>query len=192
MKKLAFLICCLAYCFSTKIIAADIASQVEQPPTIENLQDELVAVKKELNELKTSVDVLKLAVNEWGKSFPGLVNLTPASEGFSVLNPGVGQITVSFLSIKPHASGSEITIGVVNLASATLTDVKFSGWAYPIGGKGNESETIRPVYKGKSGFTLPPGKEVIVKIRIPLISPDKFERVLIQAFVEGISYKAAK
>lgn len=160
------------------------------PTNTQSSQDELEKIKQELDGLKIQVNILEYALKDIRMRLPGSVTLAPDSEGFSVLNPGVGQISVSFMSIKPYASGSEFTIGAVNLSSVTLTEVQFAGSVFST--EGQKNEKIQPQYKGKSGFSLPSGKQVKLTFRVPLISPDKFKEVNLDSFVGGISYRVGK
>ena len=105
------------------------------PTNTQSSQDELEKIKQELDGLKIQVNILEYALKDIRMRLPGSVTLAPDSEGFSVLNPGVGQISVSFMSIKPYASGSEFTIGAVNLSSVTLTEVQFAGSVFSTEGQ---------------------------------------------------------
>ncbi|WP_251570089.1 hypothetical protein [Parasutterella muris] len=149
---------------------------------------EITPIEEEIKQLKFRLDILYEMVTEHRKRLPNQVDLTPSTENFTVLNTGVGQIIASFKSIKPHASGAEFSIGVINIASVPLTDVEFDAEVFPTNGKWEERREAQMLSKQK-GITLPVGKEVKVTFRVPEIKPESFKSFTLQAFVGGISYK---
>lgn len=148
----------------------------------------ITPLEDEVRVLKLRLDFLYDRVNALEKRLPAEVTLTPSTENFAVLNTGVGQIIASFKSIKPHASGTEFSIGVINIASVPLTDVEFGAEVTPTSGKLEERRVAQMLSK-QNGITLPVGKEVKVAFRVPEIKPEFFKSFTLQAFVGGISYK---
>lgn len=164
------------------------AQNTATSPNDSNEFKELLPLENEVRILRLRLDNLYDRVNAHIKTLPAEVTLTPNSENFMVLNTGVGQIVASFKSIKPHASGAEFSIGVINIASVPLTDVEFEAEVFPTSGKWEERRAAQVLSKQK-GTTLPVGKEVKVTFRVPEIKPESFKSFTLQAFVGGISYK---
>lgn len=191
MKTKRTLSLCLLLLSFTLLSKGALAASLENltSPSVGSPKNE-TSIAEEIEKLEERVHNLQLILKSVNDRFPTMVNLTPSTENFSVLNPGVGQIAVLFLSIKAHASGSEFTLGVVNLASSTLTGVEFRGWVSPVKQDDSLSGKMQPIeVVNTSRISLPPNKEIKIRFRVPKIAPENFDELLLTAKVGGISYR---
>ncbi len=154
-----------------------------------NLESRADEASTQIRSIESDVAALKDAASLLMRQHPFQIYLTPSTEDFAVLNPGVGQIVVFFKNLKSHASGTEFSLGVVNTASVPLTNVEFDAEVFPT--DGSPIQRAKMLSKQK-GITLPVGKEFKASFRVPEIKPDLFKEVRVRAFVGGITYKAGK
>ncbi len=158
-----------------------------------DLKDEVAELKNEIEALKKKIELCEFQgklSEEITDRLPKTISLTPSTENFLVVNPGIGQITLSFGKLKAYASGTEFSVYAVNVASVPLTNVTFKVLVE----NSDKSWPFKPasmVSKNK-GITLPSGKEVKILFRIPDVKPEDFKSIFISAQVGGISFKSAK
>ena len=160
---------------------------------LDSLERNTSSLEEKLKNLEGKLALLEIVVRPITDVVNTTVFLTPDSENFSTITTPLGPIVVSLKKLKPYATGSEFTVGVVNTSSVILTDVSFHVEVYKTSDTSTlgSSKEARNQYK-KNGSTLPVGKEVNLTFRVQDIPPTDFQRVSIACYVGGISYKVGK
>lgn len=150
------------------------------------------ADKKEFGQSFAQQESLRFA-----SIFPKTANISPALKEFALMTAGGCLISVSCRDVKKYSSGSEVTIGLVNFYSVSLTDliltVEYSTVSIFIENQANVQGQAEKFYADKLKLTkkvpiLPPGQETIVSVTIPEYAPDKLKYLGVSAEMGGIRF----
>lgn len=141
--------------------------------TLKDVVEKLSSARSELNALKViEVEGMKEELTRYKGLFPTTTTLAPTDPGYSILWSSHGPIAISIEEVTPHLSGSMLTVGMINLAGASLKGTDFQmRW-------GNLPKGVRAHNMSKKdvadwvdsaqvkGFTsdkvLPPGSQVLM------------------------------
>lgn len=141
--------------------------------TLNDLVDKVGSMRSELNALKViEVEGMKDELTKYKGLFPTTTTLAPTDPGYSILWSSHGPIAISVEEVTPHLSGSMLTIGMINLAGASLKGADFRmRWgnlpkgvrAHNMGNKDVADWVDSAQVKGfTSDKVLPPGSQVLM------------------------------
>lgn len=94
--------------------------------TLKDVVEKLSSARSELNALKViEVEAMKEELERYKGLFPTTASISPTDTGYAILWSSHGPIAFSVEQVTPHLSGSMLTIGVINLAGASLKGAEF-------------------------------------------------------------------
>ena len=82
------------------------------------------AVETQLTLLQTRITSIETRQFRDDLNDRSVAYLTPGSEGYQVIESGLGQFTVSLSNVEAYANGSRVTLTFGNLTTATIRDPK--------------------------------------------------------------------
>lgn len=203
MKKVliifAVCICMCGNAFAFELLdninkAGEIGTEVEQ------LKKENELLKKEVEDIKDRLKIIEAQTAFQGRRlniiyqvFPDQAIFQPSEMGYSVITCKTGYFAISCENIKPYATGSEITLQVVNMLSINATNVVMNiSYAAAMFDINNQDETTkyfktRKERQEKIGDCTS-ARAKLVKVRIPEYKPDELKCVEISMSVGGIEF----
>ena len=135
---------------------------------IDNLQQEIVSLKKEITELKQQMELEQMF-----KNFEKYAYLTPGNESYSIIRFDLGALTISIDNVVDYANGSKVTLLFGNPLSATingLTALIEYGETDENGTPQNDKAKTKEITFNES---LRPGSWTKLNIVLPGISSSK-------------------
>lgn len=158
-----------------------------QDRTIAELKIEVEALKNQISAVaaaKDSSDVaedLRGLTEVVGRTAGERVLLPTGASGFALGSSEYGRFAVNFADVKPFGPGSEVTLEVLNLASAGISDAKFkvryatqtvAEYIASRQGGENSGSWMGSEIEAEVPDTFPPARWVRVKVRLPEVKPE--------------------
>ncbi|MBQ4616169.1 MAG: hypothetical protein IJB29_05615 [Mailhella sp.] len=144
-----------------------------------NFQEKAIRNQWRISNLENEVDKINSSVT-----------LSPMNSKFDVVTTRTGRYAVLISDVKPYASGSKITLKIINLYAVDRSDVNVQILAIPIEEKPEEGiilanrkiveETVGDISAGSSRKKI---------ISIPEIRPEKLKSVTVSISEAGLRSK---
>lgn len=167
---------------------------------IKELRKENELLKKGIEDIEERLKRTEIQTSFQGQrlniiyqAFPDQATFQPSEMGYAVVACRTGYFAISCENIKSYATGSEITLQVVNMLSVNATDVVMNiSYAAAMIDIGNQEETskyfkTRKERREKIG-NCAASKAKLVKVRIPEYKPDELKCMEISMSVGGIEF----
>jgi len=123
---------------------------------------------------------------------PTAAYLEIGTDGYSVATTQYGRVAVFIEDVKAFGSGSRVDIRLLNLASATLTDVtadvKYRNWAFGDLGKMSTEDMLSKSADIKLSESLKPGVAKRVQLNLPGMQIEQIKIVAITVAAGGLRY----
>ena len=208
MKKQAVIFCVMLLCFPSKAFCFDFFDNLsrvgELSTEIDAIKVENAELKREITDIKNKLASYELFIDYTNKALwrfstlsPTNIRIDPTMNQYSILTCYNGYFAVFCENIKSYGTGSELTLGLVNLLGTTVTDIelKFTYSNSPVFDENNPNNSWKNYEAGKKEKIekpqpdFPPGTKRSIKIRLPEYKPDQLKHISLEASVGGIRFR---